>query len=317
MYVIKRNGKKEDVSFDKILCRIKTIAEGLDGVDCVQLSQKVIERLYPSIKTTELDDETAKIASNLETTHLDYGIIASRILVSNLHKNTDKFSDAIKELYFEGNISDYMYYFVYKYGDIIDNKIDYSRDYSHDYFGLKTLEKLYLLKNNNQKIVERPQHMWMRVALSIFREDILGQGNGIDNTNLLQKYTNIKTVEKYVLLNKTPDGNEHRERIIETHIQNINLDALHSALEEKYEKNINIIWDNIFELYDSMSKHLCTQATPTLFNAGTRRESFISCYLQDTKSDTIKGMYDTINDISCLFQSTHGIGTYCVANLIL
>jgi ribonucleoside-diphosphate reductase alpha chain len=183
MYVIKRNGKKEPVHFDKITTRIEKLSYGLnrDYVNPVEIAKVVIQGIYDGIPTTELDNLAAETAASLTTKHPDYAILAARIAVSNLHKNTKKsFSETIADLYHYVNpktgepaplIADDVYQIVMKNADRLDSAIVYNRDYDYDYFGFKTLERAYLLKINN-KVAERPQHMIMRVAVGIHKEDI-------------------------------------------------------------------------------------------------------------------------------------------------
>lgn len=181
--VIKRNGKKETISFDKILNRIKKLGiEGDDelNVNYTDLSMKIIDRLYDGISTTLIDELTAQQCASLATTHPDYGVLASRIMISNHHKNTTgDFHKICKQLYEFKDIHGENHPIIAKqHMDIIDkysqefeNMIDYKRDYLIDYFGFKTLERAYLLKINSV-IVERPQHMWLRVAIAIHKENI-------------------------------------------------------------------------------------------------------------------------------------------------
>jgi hypothetical protein len=178
MQVIKRNGSKEDVSFDKVLNRIRIVAEGLE-VNPTLIAQRTLLRIYDGVKTSELDELAAQLSISLMTTNLDYGILASRMAISNHHRNTsDKFTDVVKSLVNQtiektgektSNVSQELVDICEKYGDRIDTKIDYTRDYNFDYFGFKTLEKLqYLLRDIKGKTVERPQHLFMRVALALW-----------------------------------------------------------------------------------------------------------------------------------------------------
>ena len=178
MQVIKRNGSKEDVSFDKVLNRIRIVAEGLE-VNPTLIAQRTLLRIYDGVKTSELDELAAQLSISLMTTNLDYGILASRMAISNHHRNTsDKFTDIVKSLTNQtiektgektSNVSDELIDICEKYGNQIDTKIDYTRDYLFDYFGFKTLEKLqYLLRDIKGKTVERPQHLFMRVALALW-----------------------------------------------------------------------------------------------------------------------------------------------------
>ena len=174
--VIKRNGQKENISFDKILTRVKKLGGNDLSVNYTSLVQKIIDRLYDEIPTTQIDELTAQQCASLITTHGDYGELASRILVSNHHKNTPKtFHETMSKLYHFKDINNEQYPLISnELWNIVDNNkdllediIDYDRDYLIDYFGFKTLERAYLMRIN-KKIVERPQHMWLRVALGIW-----------------------------------------------------------------------------------------------------------------------------------------------------
>lgn len=182
MFVLKRDGKKEPVMFDKITARIRKICYGLNPiVDPVKVAMRVIEGLYDGVTTSELDNLASEIAATMTTAHPDYARLAARISVSNLHKNTKKtFSEVMEDLYTYVNprtgkkaplLSDAVYKIIQKNADFFDSTIIYSRDFNYDYFGFKTLERSYLLKLNGQ-IAERPQHMLMRVAIGIHMEDL-------------------------------------------------------------------------------------------------------------------------------------------------
>ncbi|MFK7948240.1 MAG: ribonucleoside-diphosphate reductase subunit alpha [Saprospiraceae bacterium] len=183
MQVIKRSGKKEDVSFDKITARIKKLVYGLDPkhIDYIEICKKVIQGLYDGVTTQELDNLAAETAASMATQHPDYNILAARISVSNLHKSTSKsFSTTIKKLYDyidpktnqrANLISDETYKIIYKNRATLNSAIVYDRDFNFDYFGFKTLERSYLLRTNGN-IVERPQHLIMRAAVGIHGEDI-------------------------------------------------------------------------------------------------------------------------------------------------
>ncbi len=182
MFVIKRDGHKEPIMFDKITARIKTLCYGLnDLVDPVRVAMRVIEGLYDGVTTSELDNLAAEISATMTTTHPDYAQLASRISVSNLHKNTKKsFSSTMKDLYEYVNprtgkkaplLADEVYEVIEKNAEKIDSNIIYNRDYGYDFFGFKTLERSYLLKLNG-KIAERPQHMLMRVSIGIHLDDL-------------------------------------------------------------------------------------------------------------------------------------------------
>ncbi|NLR57100.1 ribonucleoside-diphosphate reductase subunit alpha [Chitinophaga polysaccharea] len=183
MFVIKRDGRKEAVKFDKITARIEKLCYGFNTeyVDAIDVAKKVIQGLYDGVTTSELDNLAAETAASLTTKHPDYALLASRIAVSNLHKNTIKsFSKTMKKLYeyidpktgkSAALLSDDVWEIIRKNADILDSSIIYDRDFAYDYFGFKTLERSYLLKTDG-KVQERPQHMLMRVAVGIHKDDI-------------------------------------------------------------------------------------------------------------------------------------------------
>ncbi|MCB9255692.1 MAG: ribonucleoside-diphosphate reductase subunit alpha [Chitinophagales bacterium] len=183
MYVIKRSGRKEAVMFDKITARINKLSYGLDNkyVEPIEIAKKVIQGMYDGVSTTELDNLAAETAASMTTVHPDYAILAARIAVSNLHKNTKKnFSEVVEDLYnyidpkTDENaslIAEDVYQIIKDNAEVLDSAIIHSRDFHYDFFGFKTLERAYLLKINGQ-IVERPQHMLMRVSVGIHKEDI-------------------------------------------------------------------------------------------------------------------------------------------------
>jgi ribonucleotide reductase alpha subunit len=177
--VIKRDGQKESMQFDKVANRIGKLSKNLN-VNVMEIAQKVISRIYDGIKTTEIDKETSEICIENFSKHPDYGELASRICISNIHKNTSpSFSEVTKILYDNKDVNgkecplvNQEYYdFVMDNSKKINNVIDYDKDYNFDYFGFKTLERAYLWKINDV-IVERPQHMLMRVSLAIHRGDL-------------------------------------------------------------------------------------------------------------------------------------------------
>ncbi len=182
MYVIKRDGRKEAVKFDKITARIKKLCYGLhENVDPVTVAMRVIEGVYDGVTTSELDNLAAEVAATNSVTHPDYALLASRIAVSNLHKNTKKcFSEVMEDLHNYTDpktgeraslIADDVIEVIREYGDKLDSNIIYDRDFSYDFFGFKTLERSYLLKMDG-KVAERPQQMLMRVAVGIHKDDI-------------------------------------------------------------------------------------------------------------------------------------------------
>ncbi|KAI9202764.1 ribonucleotide reductase [Polychytrium aggregatum] len=197
MFVYKRDGRTEKVAFDKITSRITKLCYGLDMnfVDPVQISIKVVSGVYQGVTTVELDNLAAETAAYLTTKHPDYAILAARIAVSNLHKETKKqFSAVVEDLYTYVNpatgkpapmISQETYECIVKHADRLNSAIIYDRDFNYNYFGFKTLERSYLLRIKG-RVAERPQHMLMRVAVGIHGEDIDG---AIETYNLLsEKY---------------------------------------------------------------------------------------------------------------------------------
>tara|TARA_B110001469_G_C9647965_1_gene328795 strand:- start:4328 stop:6919 length:2592 start_codon:yes stop_codon:yes gene_type:complete len=238
-YVIKRDGSKEEMEFDKILNRIKLLSDNLK-INPSRVTQKVCSMIYPNINTYELDELAGQVASSLATEHPDYGVLASRIIVSNHHKNTSpSFSESISILYDEGMIDDKLKAIVDTHSTKLNDVIDYSRDFYIDYFGFKTLERSYLMRVK-KKIIERPQHLFMRVALSI------------------------------------------------------NIGDLRAAIET----------------YDLCSKKYYTHATPTLFNAGTKRPQLSSCFLLAMKDDSIDGIFSTLKDCAMISKWAGGIGLH-------
>ncbi|KAF4520609.1 hypothetical protein B566_EDAN006020 [Ephemera danica] len=195
MYVLKRDGRQEQVHFDKITSRIQKLCYGLnmEYVDPPSITLKVISGLYPGVTTVELDNLAAETAATLTTKHPDYAVLAARIAVSNLHKETKKtFSEVMDDLHKMINphnkiptpmISDFHHEIIMRNAERLNSSIIYDRDFSYNYFGFKTLERSYLLKIDG-KVVERPQHMLMRVAVGIHGEDIDAV---IDTYNLLSE----------------------------------------------------------------------------------------------------------------------------------
>ena len=195
MLVIKRDKRKESVKFDKITARIEKLSYGLNTkyVKTIEIAKKVIDGLYDGVSTQELDELAAETAATLTTKHPDYAILAARISISNLHKTTSKsFSNTMKRLYTYINpktgknaslLSKEVYGIINKNAALLDSSIIYDRDFSYDYFGFKTLQKSYLLKLDGV-VVERPQHLLMRVAIGIHKEDI---DAAIETYNLLSE----------------------------------------------------------------------------------------------------------------------------------
>ena len=174
LYVIKRDGTREPVSFDQILSRIRKLSDGLDHVNPDLVAQKVCMQLSDGVKTSELDEFAAETCAMMQSRyHPNYGMLAARILVDNHQKNTPTtMLDCVETLYHEQSIvCDKLHDLVCIHADEYERMIDYSRDFMFDYFGFKTLERGYLLRKNG-RVIERPQHMWMRVAIQLHEKDM-------------------------------------------------------------------------------------------------------------------------------------------------
>ena len=244
--VIKRNGNKEEVSFDKVIRRIKKLCVGLsENINPIIIAQKVCAQIYNNVSTIELDELAAQICISMETNDLDYGTLASRIIISNNHKCTSpSLTETVYMLYNNrdknGNkcplIADDVYDIIMKNKEKLNAVINYDKDYLFDYFGFKTLEKAYLMRVNG-KVVERIQHLFMRVSIGIHKED------------------------------------------------------LRSAIQS----------------YELMSEKYFTHATPSLYNAGTPRAQFASCFLMGME-DSVKGIYKAVSDCAEISACAGGIG---------
>lgn len=255
MYVLKRDGRQEPVMFDKITSRIQKLCYGLhmEFIDPPAITLKVINGLYTGVTTVELDNLAAETAATMTTKHPDYAVLAARIAVSNLHKETKKtFSEVMEDLYNMTNkktgmrmpmLGEKYYKIIMNNAEKLNSAIIYDRDFSYNYFGFKTLERSYLLRIDG-KVAERPQHMLMRVAVGIHGEDI----------------------------------------------------------------------DAVIETYNLLSEKWFTHASPTLFNAATRRPQLSSCFLLTMKDDSIEGIYDTLKQCALVSKSAGGIGlnVHCI-----
>lgn len=194
MHVLKRDGRRESVKFDKITARIEKLCYGLSNlVDPTAVAMRVIQGVYDGVTTSELDNLAAEVAASMTVKHPDYAQLAARIAISNLHKNTEKsFSETVKLLYTYINpktglasplIADDVYEIIQKNAELLDSTLIYDRDFGYDYFGFKTLERSYLLRLNG-KIAERPQHMLMRVSIGIHKDDL---ESAIETYDLMSK----------------------------------------------------------------------------------------------------------------------------------
>ena len=206
MYVIKRDNTPQEISFDKILRRVKNLVHNIEpklNINYAPLVMKVIDQLHNNIKTTTIDELAAEQCASMTTTHPNYGLLASRIVISNNHKNTNEsYFNSIEKLWnfkdINNNnsslISNELYNVVKQNKQQIEDMIDYNRDYLIDYFGFKTLERAYLMRINNI-IIERPQHMWMRVAIGIHGSDLVSVKETYDLMS--QKYFTHATPTLY------------------------------------------------------------------------------------------------------------------------
>tara|TARA_B110001469_G_C9647589_1_gene328249 strand:- start:376 stop:3024 length:2649 start_codon:yes stop_codon:yes gene_type:complete len=241
MKVQKRNGLYQDVSFDKIQNRLNSLCNlyrKLENIDIPLITQKTCTGLYDKITTKELDILSSETAISLISKDPDYGNLAARIVISNHHKNTSGNFLENTKLLFENKILNETYNkLVYENIDKIIDHIDYTFDYKYDFFGFKTLERAYLLKID-EKIIERPQDLLMRVSLSLHRNNI----------------------------------------------------------------------DKALSCYNMLKNHDFIHATPTLFNSGTTREQFSSCFLLTMEEDSVEGIYNTLKDCALISQHSGGIG---------
>lgn len=192
MCVLKRDGRKEPVAFEKVSIRLKTTGSGLH-CNFTALAQKVLAQIVDGIPTSKLDELAADLSISNVTLHPDYGILAARIIISNHQRNTQHtFAQGIERLYMcvdklgrsKPMVSEALYKFVMANAEAIEAAIDYERDYLLDFFGFKTLEKAYLLRDSKRKIVERPQHMWMRVSLGLWVGDL---DKGLETYNMMSR----------------------------------------------------------------------------------------------------------------------------------
>ena len=277
MHVLKRNGEREIVAFDKILARLKNLGKesGITGVNYTTLVIKIIDQLYDNIPTAKIDELTAQQCAMMAVQHPDYGTLGSYIIISNMHKNIPSgFYEAMRQLYeyrdshnkhvpiISKQVWDFLHEIIdtprngtgvagpgpYMVHQALEQMIQHQRDYLIDYFGFKTLERSYLMRSRGV-IVERPQHMWMRVALGIHSQR-----------------TDSRTIYETLVF-----------------IQNT---------------------------YDAMSQKYMTHATPTLFNAATPRPQLSSCYLIAMENDSIDGIFDTLKDCAKISKHAGGIGLH-------
>ncbi len=249
MRVQKRNGDFEEVSFDKILKRIQSLCSGPEftkklKIDPTIIAQRVCSEIYDEVKTSELDNLSSQTSISMYSKNPEYAKLASRIVVSNHHKETkDDYFEVIENLYENKVVQEYLYHLVKDNKDVINNAIDYTKDYDLDYFGFKTLEKSYLLKVNGE-IVERPQHLFMRVALCIHRDNI---------ENAMNTYKHISNKD---FIHATPtlfNSGTQREQLASCFLLAMKDDSVHGiydtlkecALISKYSGGIGLHVHNI------------------------------------------------------------------------
>lgn len=288
MQVIKRDGKKQPVSFDKVLNRIESMSKGLI-VDPTIVARNTIGGIYNGVKTTELDRLAINVAQSMEVIHPDYGKLSSNLMVSNFHKNLEvrhpglKYGDVATLLRNNPKIpliNPELYDVIMENREIIEAEIDYNRDFNFDSFGFATLENKYLMGLEGGEIIERPQDMFMRVGLSIH----CTKPNTWEPTDLgLSQYE--KEVGEMLI-----DDNEI---------------AMQMA-----KQNSEFVPDfkAAFETYHYMSKGYFTHATPTLYNAGTMFPNYSSCFLVNMESDSIEGIYNTLKYCALISKAAGGIG---------
>lgn len=244
MEVVKRDGRREPVQFDKITSRLAKLRApcGTDGrqldVDVTRVAAQVCASVRDGITTSRLDELAADIAAAMSTDHPDYCDLAARVLVSNLQKNT---SDAVSETFerMADVLNAEFLASVRRNADALQAMVDYDRDFNFDFFGFKTLEKMYLTRVDGV-IVERPQHMWLRVAVALWADDL----------------------------------------------------------------------DRVRDTYDRLSTGQFTHASPTLFNAGTKKQQLSSCFLAGVEADSVEGIFDAITRCAHISKFGGGIGLH-------
>ena len=243
MKVVKRNGDMMPMAFDKILNRIKKLGKNIEPqltINYSQLAIRVIDQLYDGISTSKIDELTAQECASQSILSPDMGLLAGRVVISNNHKNTiESLLQITSQLHEKGLLDPIYVNNIITYAETYQAMLDFSLDYEIDFFGFKTLERAYLLKIDGI-VVERPQHMWMRVAIAIHGD---------------------------------------------------NMGA-------------------VLETYQYMSKKMFTHATPTLFNAGMKRQQLSSCFLIALQEDSIEGIYETIGDCAKISKWAGGIGLH-------
>ncbi len=301
MEVIKRNGVKEEVSFDKIKNRIikmSSLTPQLKNVDAIEISQKVIARIYDNIRTVELDEETASICTSLITRHPEYNTLGSRIIISNNQKNTsNNIEDKLKLLCENNIITEEIYNIYLNHKSIIDETIDYERDFNFDYFGFKTLEKSYLQKIDGVTI-ERIQDLLMRVSIGIHKNDI---------TSVLETY-NLMSSKYFIHASPTLyNAGTHRPQLLSCFLLGIDdsIQGIYKCLSDcasisKWAGGIGLHISNIRgkNSYINGTNGYTSGIVPMLrvFNSTARYVN--QCFLPDTPIYTMNGL-KYMEDIAC------------------
>jgi len=294
MYVIKRSGAKEAIAFDKISKRLKKCCKEIQTVEIntTKFALRVIEQLHDNITTQKIDEITADLAASMSSHHYDYNTLAGRIIISNMHKSTPTtFSKSVKKLYQYVDkhgkacplISAEYYQTVMAHAKVLDALCgDCSRDYLIDYFGFKTLEKAYLMRVNGV-VVERPQYMWMRVAVALHMGSAVTVGTAVTVGKGTEKGTDAGIVghgtEGTVSTDVVPEGSD-------------------------------AMLDRIRETYEMLSSKHFIMATPTLFNIGTPRPQCSSCFLVAMEEDSVDGIFSTLTDCARISKYAGGIGLH-------
>ena len=282
MFVVKRNGDREPVSFDKVLERIRKAATGL-SVNYTRLAQLVLAEIHDGVHTTELDELAARLATSYMTSHPDWGLLASQIIVSNCQRSApNTFSKAMEILAGLKDatgkptpaLADHVIAFIRTHATELNAMIDSKRDFLLDYFGFKTLERAYLMRDRGRKIVETPQYMWLRVAVGIWAP------------------TTTKRSEAELSV-----GGDDRASAVKNRD-----DEADVSVEDRLLR--------IMETYELMSQKAATHATPTLFNSGTPRPQLSSCFLISMKDDSIEGIFDTLKECAQISKHAGGIGLH-------
>ena len=283
MYVIKRDGSREPVSFDKVLERIRKAATGLTGVNYTRIAQLVLAEIRDGIRTTELDELSARLAISYMTVHPDWATLAAQIIISNCQRSAPAtFSAAMEELAALVDVrglpapalADDVIAFIRANASALDAMVQPENDFLLDYFGFKTLEKAYLQRGRSKEIVETPQYMWLRVAVGLW-----GCHHAPEEAGGCRSPEDVGNSGS----SRSPEDKE-------------------ISLAERLA--------NIQETYTLTSQKAFTHATPTLFNAGTPRPQCSSCFLISMKSDSLDGIFDTLKECAQISKYAGGIGLH-------